>query len=92
MLKAELIYISKDNCSVCKFLYPKVTDMVKSFEFIDIITFNIDSNPEIIQKYSIFSAPVIIINYENKEVIRESGIISIDNLKKKIERFIEIIK
>lgn len=91
MLKAELIYISKDNCSVCQHLLPKIKDMVSNYKLIELKDINIEKHPEIIQEYSIYSAPAVILKYDGHEIIREAGIISIDNLKDKIERFIELI-
>ena len=84
---AVLIYFSHEECNVCKVLKPKVITLLKNeFQKIKMMFCDTTKYPEKAAQKSIFTVPTILVFFEGKEFIRESRNISIDGLKKQIER------
>ena len=84
---AVLIYFSHEKCNVCKVLKPKIYNML-SENFPEVKMFYSDTVlfPDIAAQNSIFTVPTIIIYLDNKEFIRKSRNIGIDELRKELER------
>ena len=85
--QAVLVYFSHEKCNVCKVLKPKILDMLTEY-FPKIKMYYSDTElfPEIAAQNSIFTVPTIIIYLDNKEFIRKSRNIGIDELGKDLER------
>jgi len=84
---ACLFYFSHEECNVCKVLKPKVDNLItKYFPKINLYYVNTQLYPEIAAQNSIFTNPTILIFFEDKEFIRKSRNIGIDELKSLIER------
>ena len=91
VLKTDLavaVYFSTEKCSVCKVLKPKVLKMLQeeypAFSFVYVES---DKTPEISSKYSVFSAPTILIFFDGKESYRKSRNFGINELSSLIESF-----
>ena len=84
---AVLIYFSHEQCNVCKVLKPKIYHML-SENFPEIKMYYSDTvlYPEIAAQNSIFTVPTIIIYLDNKEFVRKSRNIGIEELKSELER------
>jgi thioredoxin 1 len=87
-----LLYFSHDACNVCKVLKPKVQEMINNlfpkvgFHYIDINKF-----PEFAAVSNAFTAPVVLVFFENKEVIRKVRTFSVIELEESIERYYRIL-
>ena len=82
-----LVYFSHEKCNVCKVLKPKILDMLtEHFPKIKMYYSDTELFPEIAAQNSIFTVPTIIIYLDNKEFIRKSRNIGIDELGKDLER------
>lgn len=86
-----LIYISLEECSVCKVLMPKVEKLLKKYDKIKSIKVDMDQTPAISGKFSVFTIPTIILFIHGEEYIRESRFISISELDTKIQRYYDIM-
>lgn len=89
--KIALLYFTSQNCSVCVALLPKIKEFLKKYSNIANAKVEINEVQLAVGKYSIFTAPTIIMFIEGKEVIRESRFISIIELQEKIRRLINFI-
>jgi thioredoxin-like negative regulator of GroEL len=85
--QASLFYFSAPHCSVCKVLKPKLLQMLKE-EYPEFRAFYIDieNSPLIAGQMRIFTIPTLLIFFEGKEFYRISRNISLEELKKTIER------
>jgi len=84
---ASLFYFSTPTCSVCKVLKPKILDLLgKEFPLFRAFYIDIEQSPLLAGQLRIFTIPVVLVYFEGKEFIRISRNISIDELKKSIER------
>ncbi|WP_187647078.1 thioredoxin family protein [Nitrosophilus labii] len=84
---AVLLYVSAPNCNVCEVLKPKIEELF-SKEFPKVVLFetNIADVSEVGSKFNIFSAPAILIFFDNKEFARVGRNVSLTLLKDKIEK------
>ena len=84
---AVLVYFSHEKCNVCKVLKPKILDILtEHFPKIKMYYSDTELFPEIAAQNSIFTVPTIIIYFDNKEFIRKSRSIGIDELRTDLER------
>lgn len=66
-------------CGPCKQMKPILEDLS---EELNISKVDIDSNPEIADKYSVMSLPTFVIFEDGKEKRRKTGFVDKDKLKK----------
>ena len=86
-----LLYFSDDMCSVCHDLLPKVEQMLLSYTQIKSARVEISNVLKASGKFSIFTAPTILLFIDGKETIRESRIISLSHLELKIARYYRML-
>jgi len=85
--EALLVYFSHEECNVCKVLMPKVKEMLDNefpkcgFQYI-----NVRSMPQISAQLNIFTVPTISVYFAEKEYIRKSRHIGINELSDEISR------
>lgn len=89
--KLSLLYISRDNCSVCHALLPQVVELLEEFPTITSVHVDADEVPEIAGQYSIFTIPVVIVFVDGKEMIRKARFVPIKELQAELERLISLI-
>ncbi|MED1438200.1 thioredoxin family protein [Aeribacillus composti] len=80
------LYISKTNCSVCHALLPKVEKVLAEFPKIQMGLINADDIPNIAGHLSIFTAPVLILYVDGKEVLREARFVHVEQFKEKVKK------
>lgn len=85
-----LLYFGDESCGVCRVLLPKVEAMLKDYPDIRIGHIKIDMLPQVASEYSIFTIPAILLYIEGTEVVREARHISIAELQRKIDRYLEL--
>lgn len=80
-----LIYVSSENCSVCKADHPIVQKMTEDYQ---IPAYEIVANqvPEAVGQLNLFTSPVVLLYYNQKEVHRQARIIDFDELQYRIEQ------
>lgn len=80
------LYISRNTCSVCHALLPKVRMLMENYPQIELGHIHADHVEEVAGKYSIFTVPVLLLFVEGKEYIREARIVHLDLLQEKIDK------
>jgi thioredoxin 1 len=86
-----ILYFYNDNCAPCISLRLKVIQMVESeFPGIKLGFINAAQNTDVTAGYGIFSSPTILLFIDNKETIRESKYVSVEELRGKIKRYYEL--
>jgi thiol-disulfide isomerase/thioredoxin len=84
------LYISKTNCSVCHALLPKVQEVMAKLPKIQMAFINVDDVPELAGHLSIFTAPVLILYVDGKEVLREARFVHLDQFQHKITKIYQL--
>ncbi|WAA10491.1 thioredoxin family protein [Fervidibacillus albus] len=79
-------YVSQPNCSVCQALLPKVKDLLKHYPNIQSAYVNTNDIPEVAEKFSVFTIPVLLLYVEGKEVLRKARFVSMDELEYEISK------
>lgn len=85
--RMELLYFSTDSCNVCKVLKPKIIETISKYNIINFVYINIENNPEIAAKYSVFAVPTIVLTIDGKEFQRFNRNLSIETFSEIIERY-----
>lgn len=86
-----LLYLSQDDCGLCKSLKPKVEKLLSSYPFIAPYYVDLKKDPMISGQLSIYTIPGILIYVNQKESYRGARYISIKELKEYLERLHSII-
>jgi len=85
--RGVLLYFSKETCSVCRVLKPKVAELLSElFPEIEARYIDIDKSPLLSGQHRVFTIPTILIFFEGKEQARFSRNISLRQLSESIER------
>ncbi|MGX3066065.1 aryl-sulfate sulfotransferase [Ursidibacter arcticus] len=74
--KIELILFGAERCVHCKTLYSALEKLLHSdlAQFIDAKYINVDKNPNLVDTYDIRGIPTVILLKQNKELARQSGV------------------
>ena len=86
--KYFLLYVSMNNCSICQIDMPKVEKIVNEQNF---TAYYIEASeiPEAVGQLILFSAPVVILFYEGKEIHRQAKIIDFNELNYRMKQICE---
>lgn len=89
--RMSCLYISQESCSVCHAVLPKVEAMLKEFPRITSAAARIDDIPELAGRFSVFTAPVVLLFAEGKEIVRKARFIVMDELEADIRKYYELL-
>ena len=78
-----LVYLSAPDCSVCHADMPRVERLVAEMDFPS-VQIDIAEVPEAAGQLTVFTAPVVLLFYKNKEYHREARMIDFNVLKKRM--------
>ena len=78
-----LVYLSAPDCSVCHADMPRVERLVAEMDFPSVLI-DIAEVPEAAGQLTVFTAPVVLLFYKNKEYHREARMIDFNVLKKRM--------
>ena len=85
--EAIMVYFGGDYCGVCNVLKPKIKKLfTKEFTKIKQIYISIDEFPQTAAQFNVLIMPTILVFFDQKEFIRQSRHISIQELSKQIQR------
>lgn len=78
-----VLYISTQDCNVCKAIHPKMVDVINN----QMPIYSIDASvtPEISGQLLVFSVPTIILMNQQREVYRESRFIQFEQFKERVD-------
>jgi len=82
-----LVYFSRNTCSVCRDIIPKIDTMIDSYPLIKAVKIEVQKLPELSASYGVFTVPVVMLFIEGKETVRQAGIMSLISLEEKISRY-----
>ncbi|MED4972148.1 thioredoxin family protein [Geobacillus proteiniphilus] len=85
------LFISSQGCGVCQALYPKVIELMDEFPFIQLGHVVVDDVKEIAGRFSIFTAPVLLLFVNGKEVLREARFVHMDLLREKVTKIYKLV-
>lgn len=86
-----LLYLSREECGLCKSLKPKVENLIKEYQYLKAYYVDLNIDPVVAGQLSIFTIPGILIYIDGKESYREARYISIEHLKNYLERLKSIL-
>lgn len=89
--KFVMIYFSSDECNVCKDVSPILESMLKKYPIVVSGEVEVQTLPSVASGFSVFTAPTIIIFFEEKEIVRQARYINFLELEEKIQRLYEFI-
>lgn len=82
-----ILYFSSRRCEVCKFLKPKVRELIREkFPKMDLRFIEVDTHKQIAADFQVFAVPVILVYFEGKEFYKKVRNISVFELEKEISR------
>lgn len=82
--KLVLADFNADWCGPCKMLRPILDDVSNRNNNVKIVSINIDDNDELAEEYNVSSIPCLVLFDKGKEVKRNIGLISSDEIENMI--------
>ncbi|AIY81561.1 thioredoxin family protein [Clostridium botulinum 202F] len=82
-----VVYFSANTCGACVILKEKIKELLYEYRNIKICEVLGDESIDVTASFDIYSAPIMIFFIDGKEVFRESKYASIEEIKKKIDRY-----
>ena len=69
---------------------PAVSVMLGNYPGISAVKVDIQKSPALSASFSVFTAPAVILFIQEKETLREAGIMSLSRLEEQISRYVEL--
>lgn len=86
-----LVDFYADWCGPCKMMAPVIGQLAEKFEGkVKVGKCNIDEEGELARKFKIMSIPTIIIFVKGSAVDTTIGVVSIEDLEEKLEKYVKI--
>lgn len=85
-----LLLVSTEGCTVCDSVLYKINKDIKIEDNIKFAFVKADEVKEVKGKYLIFTAPVILLLYEGREIARQARFIKFDLLENDLEYLSEL--
>lgn len=86
----SFLYVSRQECSVCHAILPKVKDLLNDYPQIHFGYVDANKVGEIAEKFLIFTVPIMLLMIDQKEFIREDRFVRIERLKEKIDQIYDM--
>lgn len=80
----NFLYVLTTGCGVCHALLPQIEEVFDAYPNIQTRQVNAADIPELAGHLSIFTAPVLILFSDGKEILREARFVHVDEFDKKI--------
>jgi thiol-disulfide isomerase/thioredoxin len=85
-----LVYFSGSGCPVCEPLRQKLEMMLESFPNVNAGFLDVESAPQVIGSYQIFTIPQFLFFVQGKEMWREGKFVDFRELPSKISRYYDL--
>ncbi|NFN13927.1 thioredoxin family protein [Clostridium botulinum] len=82
-----VVYFSTNTCGACVILKEKIKQLLYEYRNIKICEVLGDEPIEVATSFDVYSVPIMIFFIDGKEVFRESKYASVEEIKKKIDRY-----
>ncbi|WP_214851443.1 thioredoxin family protein [Exiguobacterium sp. s193] len=89
---ARFLYVSSPNCSVCESLFPQIEPILLAHPEIRSARVDVADVPEIAGELSIFTAPVLLLFLDGKEMHREARIVPVERFRQRVEQIGAFVK
>jgi len=84
---AVLLYFTSPECNVCKSLKPKVRELVnEKFPKMVMKEVNVQEDQETAAAFNIFTIPVVLVYFENREFLRKVRNMGIYEFEQELSR------
>ena len=85
-------YVSTENCNVCNTLKPKVYEFfTENYPEVHLTMLRSEQYPKWSAEHQIFTAPLLLVFAEGKEVMRYGRNISFQEIAGKLDRLVELM-
>lgn len=84
-----LLFVKTDHCSVCDGLFPQVASLQEEYPF-PFYRVNVADVPEVAGQLSLFTAPVVLLFHQQREMARFARIVRMQELKKRMDELVTI--
>ncbi|MBQ6497159.1 MAG: thioredoxin [Bacilli bacterium] len=84
VLKSDIKVLADFNaewCGPCKMLKPMVEEIAESNDNVKVVSINVDDEDELAEQYEVSSIPCLVVFDKGKEVKRNVGLISKDDIE-----------
>ena len=88
----SVIYISRNGCSVCHALLPKIQQVMEGFPEAAFGHVTANEYEEVAGELNIFTVPVVMIFSEGKELLREARFIRVDEFSASLTKMTGILE
>ncbi len=85
----NFLYVLTTGCGVCHALLPQIEEVFEAYPNIQTRQVNAADIPELAGHLSIFTAPVLILFSDGKEILREARFVHVDEFNQKISKIYE---
>ncbi|WP_153722414.1 thioredoxin family protein [Sporosarcina cascadiensis] len=82
--KQFLLFVKTDHCSVCEGLYPQVAALGESYAF-PFYRVNAAEVPELAGQLGLFTAPVVLLFHQQREMARFARIVPMNDLTRRMD-------
>ncbi|KGX88189.1 thioredoxin family protein [Pontibacillus litoralis] len=89
--QVTLVYISRENCSVCHSLLPQVEQLLQQYPNIASLHVDAEKIPSIAAEYEIFTVPVLIVSVDGKEMFRKARFVPMEELNQQLHKLIDAL-
>lgn len=79
-----LLFVKTNHCSVCEGLYPQVAALQESYAF-PFYRVNASEVPELAGQLELFTAPVVLLFHQQREMARFARIIPMNDLTRRLD-------
>lgn len=79
--KPYIIYVSTEDCNVCKSIFPKMMEVVADYD-VPVYSVDASTHQEVAGQLLVFSVPTIIVMADQKELYKESRFIQFEQFKR----------
>lgn len=78
--KKVLVDFNADWCGPCQMLRPVVEEVANENDNVKIVSINVDNNDVLSEKFNVFSIPCLVLFENGKEVKRNVGVMTKDEI------------
>jgi len=89
--KFSFVYISREECSVCHALLPKIKKLSEKYNQATFQKIDLNECPEAAGEFMVFSIPALIIYSRGKELYRGARFFNLSELQIKLDRYYDSI-
>ncbi|WP_080844128.1 thioredoxin family protein [Cytobacillus gottheilii] len=82
----SFVYISRQNCSVCHVVWPKVQELLDEYPQIHAGKVDADQVKQVAGEFLVFTAPAMLLLVNGKELIRENRFVRMEDLKNQLDQ------